>query len=161
MELHEPQSATEQTGSETSYVVTNLHIPLFRRRRLENFPVSLFGQRHTDEQKTSTSPFLPSRFPRDFQIRNLHPPDRSIRIREQRIFIFILVFFLGGLLLLSLFLESFPIGAAQLWLLKGGSWSSLFFGFFFLFLLLFLLLIIVVVIVVFFITLPIAVASQT
>ena len=119
--------------------------------------MSLFGQRHTDEQKTSTSPFLPSRFPRDFQIRNLHPPDRSIRIREQRIFIFFLVFFLDGLLLLSLVLESFPIGAAQLWLLKGGSWSSLFFGFFFLF----LLLIIVVVIVVFFITLPIAVASQT
>ena len=113
-------------------------------------------------RKTSTLPFLPSWFSRDFQIRNLHPPDRSIRIREQRIFIFILVFLLDGLLLLPLFLESFPIGAAQLWLLKGGSWSSLFFGFFFLFLLLFLLLIIVVVvIVVFLITLrPIAVASQ-
>src|SRR6266478_5055165 len=61
----------------------------------------------TLERKGGTSPFFPSRFSRRPQIRYLHPPNRSIRVRKQRVFTLILTFLPNNLLLLSLFLQSF------------------------------------------------------
>lgn len=75
--------------------------------------VSRLGSTTTAKTLIGTPPFFPSRFSRGTQIRYLYPPNRSIRIREQRILVLVFIFLVYDLLLLPLFLESFPIGTTQ------------------------------------------------
>jgi len=99
------------------------------------------------------SPFFPGRFSRGVQIRNLHPPNCPIWVGNQRILILILIP-LNDFLLLSLFLESFPISTTQFLLLRDHSRRRPFFLLRFFFLGFFLYIIFIFVLLNFPIALP-------